>query len=481
MNPRRIPGRLAGLTLLFVCLWGQDVGSAASFPSLVNVRKHLVLDTRLIAQTNDVRLVLGRVEKDPHNPLFPADRPWENSLNNLYPNIAYDQDQGLFKLWYKDMLCDQGVINKMMPPRIIVSVGWFLLYATSRDGLVWQKPDIGLIGFDGSKQNNVVARDTANTGVFLDRHDPDPGRRFKMVHDEGRGQLRVRFSADGIRWSDAIAPTIVGGVGDTHNNAFYDERTGKYVLITRLFQGERKVARSESRNFTNWTDAQLILESLPSEKGRRQTYCMPSFAYANVYLGFLMLINTGSNTNVDCELTWSPDTVQWHRVNPGAHFIPHGPPGSHDGGCIYAQAGPPILKDGRLMIFYGGSTHLHIGRKRHCLPCLAWLRPDGFAAYEPAEAGRTGTVTTQPMLCSGEPLRVSADARGGAIRVAVLDEEGFELERCQPVTENATDLEVQWKGGKSLSSLQGKTVRLRFELDAARLYAFSGLELPAGR
>jgi hypothetical protein len=477
----RHPGREAGtrLAAIFVafllCL--ARTTPAAGF-GLFNPTKHLVLDTRVVAETNLLRLVLGPLEKDPHNPLFQANKPWENALNNLYPNVIYDPEQHLFKLWYKDMLADQEVIQKMVPPRIIAHAGWFLLYATSRYGTVWAKPDLGLIPFDGSTHNNIVARDTANTGVFKDPYDPDPARRYKMVHDEGRGNLRVRFSADGVHWGEAVAPRIEGGVGDTHNNAFYDLRTGKYVLITRLFQGERKVARSESRDFLEWAPPQVVLESLPEEKGHRQTYCMPAFPYANVYLGYLMLINTPGDSTVDCELTWSPDSVRWFRVNPGTPFIPHGPDASYDCGCIYASAGAPIPSNGNLLIYYGGSTARHIGTKRHCLPCLARLRMDGFAGYEPADSATKGTLITRPMLCTGEPLRVSADAWGGAIRVSVLDELGFELDRCAPVRKNVTDREVEWKGNRRFSALRGKFVRLKFELAGARLYAFSGMTLP---
>ena len=463
--------------ILGLALTGFCQPLLAAGPGLVNFTKHLVLDSRVIAQTNHVRLVLGRVEKDPHNPLFHADKPWENALNNLYPNVAYDEDQRLFKLWYKDMLPDQDVVQKMMPPRIIAHVGWFLLYATSRDGIAWNKPDVGLIGFDGTKHNNIVARDTANMGVFKDLYDPDPARRYKMVHDEGRGNLRVRFSADGLHWGDALTPKIAGAVGDTHNNAFFDPHTGKYVLITRLSQGERKVARSESKDFLNWTPAEVVLESLAGEKGHRQTYCMPSFPYANIYLGYVMMINTPGDSTVDCELTWSPDSVKWYRVNPSTPFIPRGPEGSYDSGCIYAPAGSAIARNGQLLIFYGGSKAKHIGTKRHCLPCLARLRLDGFAAFEPDVPGVKGLVVTQPMRCTGEPLRISADPNGGAIRVAVLNQPGFELDHCVPDTKDVTDGEVKWKGASRFSSLKGKTVSLRFELDSARLYAFSGLEL----
>ncbi|MCX6910996.1 MAG: hypothetical protein NTY01_23545, partial [Verrucomicrobia bacterium] len=116
---------------------------------LRNPIKHLLLDSRVVAETSNARLVLGSVAKDAHNPLFRADKPWENALNNLYPNVAYDEKERCFKLWYKCVLADSNVIAKMMPPRTINNVGWFLCYATSKDGIVWEKPELGLHGFDG--------------------------------------------------------------------------------------------------------------------------------------------------------------------------------------------------------------------------------------------------------------------------------------------------------------------------------------------
>jgi len=56
--------------------------------------------------------VPGTVVKDPHNPLFQADKPWENALNNLYPNVTYDREEKRFKLWYKCVLADPEVIAR---------------------------------------------------------------------------------------------------------------------------------------------------------------------------------------------------------------------------------------------------------------------------------------------------------------------------------------------------------------------------------
>lgn len=441
-----------------------------------NPRKHLVLDKRLIAQAEGVRLVPGRVDKDPHNPLFQADKPWENALNNLYPNVIYDAEEKVFKLWYKCVLSDKDAIAKLMPPATVHDVGWLLLYATSKDGVTWQKPELGLIGFDGSTRNNAVCRDCPNVGVFKDLHDRDPARRYKMIYDVGRGNMRVRFSADGLRWSEPITPKGLGPTGDTHNNAFWDESLGKYVLMTRLYLGERLVARSQSGDFLDWESPALVLRSTPEEGKSHQTYCMPAFPYASGYVGFVMMYHAGTDRTVDCELCWSPDSVRWERVFPGKAFVPRGPAGSYDAGCIYAQAGTLVVQDGRILLFYGGSTVVHRGWKRHCLPCLARLRIDGFAAYEPAQAERPGTLVTQPMVASGEPLRVTADAAGGALRVEVLDAPGYTLADCQPLTADATDAAVQWKAGKDFSALKGKSVRLKIELTRAKLYAVSGLQ-----
>lgn len=442
-------------------------------------RKLLVLDPRVVEKAEGLRLVPGAVEKDPHNPLLPADQPWENALNNLYPNIVYDQAEGLFKLWYKCVLFDKDVIARMTPPRTVHDVGWFLCYATSRDGVVWKKPQLDVVRFAGVDRNNIVARDVANVGVFKDDHDPDAKRRFKMIYDIGPGNMRVRFSADGLHWSDEIIPEGLGKVGDTHNNAFWDPRLGKYVLITRKFLGERLVYRSESTDFLKWREPTLALRSTAEEGKNVQAYCMPAFPYAQGYLGWAMMYNVKAGRTVDCELVWSPDSVQWRRVFPGKPFLPRGPRGTYDSACIYAQAGPPILQGGRLLVFYGGSAAPHAGWKRHCFLSLARLRVDGFACYEPEKEGQPGVLTTRPLRCTGEDLRLNVDARSGSVWVALLDRSGKCLMEGEPLTGDLTDGLVRWKNNGKLAGFKGQTVQLRIELHGARFYALRGLELPA--
>jgi len=439
--------------------------------------KLLVLDRRVVDSTGNARLVHGKVVKEAANPLFQADKPWENSMNNLYPNLLWDEEEGIFKLWYKCVLADADVIAKMDGPSTVHDVGWYLLYATSRDGIVWDKPQLGLFAHDGDRNTNIVARDTPNVGVFKDTHDPDPARRYKMVYDTGLGQLKARFSPDGIHWGEPVAMQGFGPRnGDTHNNAFWDERSGKYLWFTKLYLGERLVARAESSDFLNWKNNGLVLRSDLDEGRSRQTYCLPVFRYGSIYLGYAMLYDLGNGRTVDCELAWSPDGLHWERILPGVPLIPRGPKGSYDSECIYAMAGPPVAQGGELMIFYGGDDFPHTGWKRHCLPCLARLPLDHFAGYEPVDPDKPAKVVTRSLRLSGEGLRITAAAEGGAVKAFALDEAGVVVAESAPLSGDLHEATLVWtSGGDRMKA--GSEWRFRFELERATLFAFDGVTL----
>lgn len=440
-------------------------------------RKHLAFDPRLIHTAQNARVMQGTPVKAAENPLFQADKPWENALNNLYPNVLWDQDAKVFKLWYKCVLADKDAIARMDGPSTVHDVGWYLLYATSKDGLRWEKPALGLHRFGGDSATNIVARDTPNVGVFKDAHDPDAARRYKMVYDVGLGKPRVRFSADGVHWSDAIEARGFGPQnGDTHNNAFWDPAGGRYLWFTKLYLGERTMARFESQDFIHWHNDGMVLRSTIDEGKTSQTYCMTPFRYGSVWLAYVMIYHAGGDRSVDCELAWSPDLLHWERLAPGTPFLPRGAKGSYDSECLYAMAGPPVIQDGQLLLFYGGSDFPHTGWKRHCLPCLARVPVDQFAGYAPQDMTRPATLFTRQIVVTDEPLRISASAGGGSIRIAAIDEIAVGIDEAEPITGDVTDQPLKWKHD-GLSHHAGKRIHLQIELDHATLWAVNGVEL----
>jgi arylsulfatase A len=72
--------------------------------------RYLLLDPGIVKATENVSLELGEVIKDSGNPLFGeeywADPPkkWEARFDNLYPNVIFDDEDKLFKIWYKSFV-----------------------------------------------------------------------------------------------------------------------------------------------------------------------------------------------------------------------------------------------------------------------------------------------------------------------------------------------------------------------------------------
>jgi len=320
-----------------------------------------------------------------------------------------------------------------------------------------------LIDFQGSGHNNLVMRNVHGVGIRRDWHDPDPAKRYKAFDRRG-----VATSPDGLRWSEVHPCPEIEAAGDTHNNAFWDERSGRYVGITRLWDGsQRIVGRTESADFRHWTKAVEVLRALPEET-ERQIYALLAFPYAGLYLGLIMLINQCDDT-VDCELVWSADTVQWNRVCAGSPLVPRGEPGGFDCGCLYAAADPISWKDG-VRLYYGGSDGPHGGWRAGGFG-MATLPCDGFARLEPMDARRSGTLVTAPVQWAGSELRINADATAGQVRVSVLNAPDLSIAERLPMTGDVVDGCVTWRAANT-ASLRGQTVQLRFELDQARLYTF---------
>lgn len=437
-------------------------------------RGYLMLDQRNVDKTENAVLRVCRAEKDPRNPLFKEDKPWEVRYDNLYPNLRKDRKR-FYQCWYSPFIRDEAVHNTPRSERARIpyrprnrEMG--LCYAESRDGIAWTKPDLGLIEFEGSRSNNLVLRGPHGSGVYFDPHETDPARRYKLFYEEHG--ICGAFSADGKRWNGAVKFTGIDAVGDTHNNAIWVTSLNKYIGITRLWDRpvkQRLLARTESPDFINWTKAVEIMRADPRSPDM-QTYSMPIFEYEGVFLGLVTIFHVPTDS-VQTELAWSPDTVHWERIDQGSPVIGRGPAGSVDSGCVYAAA--PVMEEKEIRIYYGGSNGPHTGW-RDGFFCLARLRPGRFAGFEPGSPGSAATVVTKPVKVTSADLRANVDAHGGQFRVAVLENDAnsdLSLDRSEPLRADVLDGACRWKN-RNLRSLIGKDVQFLFELRDAHVYGF---------
>jgi hypothetical protein len=438
--------------------------------------RYLLLDDRIIAETDNAELALGAVKKHPSNPLFVEDKPWEMRFDNLYGNVIYDEDEKLFKCWYSPFTQDRsakGMSFEERQTKYHPGPGrtMSICYAASKDGLTWDKPSLGLVDYKGSKANNIVSMGPHGAGVFKDLRDPDPKRRYKLVMQG----VKTSVSADGIRWTTPVAQEEIGGHGDTHNNALWAPTLNKYVLITRAWKrmeadgGKKKrariVSRSESTDFNTWSEATHVIE--PSSYPF-QPYSMPTFYHGGVYLGIIAVHHQRPTDRVWPELAWSADTKEWHRICEGTPLIPLAEKKlAYDYGCIYTCANPIIGKDG-IRIYYGASDYLHYGWRNGSL-ALATLRPDGFAGYEQKSADRSASITTTDIAANGRPIKITADINaGGSLKASIVDAAGKVVATAKPVARTVTDAPLDF-GNNTLP----ETVRLKLEFTGAKVYSFA--------
>ena len=457
--------------------------------------RYLLLDSRIVKSSKNARLVPGTVSKDPANPLFGADRPWEPRFDNMYPNVLWDEQERIYKCWYCPFIVDERTSKTVPEKRRPEATDYMaarpagreeaILYATSRDGVEWVKPELGIVEFEGSSRNNIVVRGPSGAGVYKDLRDPDPARRYKAFYASQVGYLQLmRFSRDGIRWGPEVPCPEIEIQSDCHANMIWSQSLGKYVGIVRHYDripvvGNRKIARTESVDGVKWTKSTLALAGTPE----KQAHDMVIFEDGGVFLGLLGVMNFPSmksrnGVRQHIELAWSPDSVRWFRIAEGMPLVGNTPGKDpnygtmpYDWGALFPSA--PVFREDRIEIYYGASDWYFFDWRKSCL-ARAILRKDGWAGYEPVDANQPMEVRTREFAWSGGDLRCCADLReGGKVRVTLIDSSGKQLHSgtLRGKSGELTDEPVAW--GKDLHDLKGRKVSLVFRARAAKLYSFS--------
>jgi hypothetical protein len=483
-------GMVGRLAVVAAIAWAMSMSSFVQADNVDMERdRYLLLDSRIIEDTENVMLTVGTVQKDENNPLFKEDKPWEPRFDNPYCSVIFDEEEKIFKCWYSIFIKSGGEGD--FPGEGLASdkrawVKWTegerdfgVCYATSKDGIHWEKPELGLIEFNGSKKNNIVIEWNHGVTVIKDLHETDRQKRYKAIHPEEESSY-VWFSPDGIHWGERID---VGPMddGDTNNCVWWDPDLEKYVIITRHWGGattpgryggggHRQKSRSVSEDFLTWSKPEVVIDGLDL---RMQIHDMPVVRHAGVYIGMVGLFDIHASRQW-CELAWSPDSIEWHRIQPGVALIPNGPVmGDYDWGCIFAAV--PLIGKDKIRMYYGANDGRFMAW-RNGFFCLAWLRADGFAGYEQIAGGsnKTGSIRTKPVSVVADLLCISADvAPSGYVEVTALDEDNEKLAEGELITKTVTDARIQWKDGFSLEELKGKKIKLEFELRESKLYSFS--------
>ena len=465
--------------------------------------RELFLDDVMVASRSKVKSVLHQPTKYSRNPVIRHhQRPWQKFRAQLYGTVLYFPQEKIFRMWYLagSRFPDEAAITLDGGPRI--PNFQMLAYAESRDGFNWTLPDLGLVSFNGSRHNNLCrfARENAEgVAVVYDPLDRDPKRRYKAFYWEHSvrsphkipvavdiSAMSVSFSADGKSWTDHPGNPVIPQASDTGHQAMWDPFRRVFVAYGRFGAGGRRIARSQSTDFINWSPSQLVFAAdatdTKSRGGNPQFYGMGTTIYEGAYIGLPWLFWENSSNRLDVQLASSRDGIHWRRAGNRGTLIPNGKKGTWDGGCIFTAAQPLQVKDDTIFIYYSGLSldHEQARPSRRERPeygessiGVATLRRDGFVSLR---AGKeTGHVVTGSILWpAGRRLHLNVDAQNGQARVSVLGDDGKPLagfEQSRVVSGDHTDVLIEWPRAAGATP-KGKSVQLRFELTAADLYSY---------
>jgi hypothetical protein len=427
----------------------------------------LFLDDRLIDRADNLSRTVHQPEPFAKNPIVRCDKPWEFDCITLWGTVLWDEQDQLFKMWYQTW-------GNVQPPR----VSTFVCYATSKDGIEWEKPELGVVGFDGDAKTNIVLAPKRawldSPTVVKDLADPDPSKRYKLAWCEsGPNDPPAIFhatSSDGIHWdrfSDAVLQA-----GD-RNSLFHDAQRKKWVVITRMAGiADRTIAFAEGDEFGKYGPQRLIFRHDEKDPPESDLYSMPTFAYAGMRIGCIEVYDHRSRREIT-QLAWSYDGVNWQRDPERKPFMLWSNEPSFDWARRTPQNGAPIERDGKLWFYFGGRSTLKQSQDpRRIVGALglAFLRIDGFCSRDAGE--KEGVLTTKPLRFSGNSLHVNAHVKG-TLLVEALDASGQPIQGfvSEPVQGDNVDHAIHWKDGKKLAELS-QPIALRFKMSKAELYSF---------
>ncbi len=423
--------------------------------------------------------------------------PQEGSRVYLTGSVYQDEATGLLSMWYAGHPDLPGG-KKPKVEGLRTGKGNFVLYATSTDGIAWDRPNLGQFKFQKSKDNNIIY-DFHSPSVLFDPADPDPSRRYKMLGSI-TGAYYSATSPNGLHWTGPKQPIIKSSDNITLTK---DPLTGEYLAFVRMpakLRGypRRTVSLSRSRDFITWSKPELVFA--PDEQDdvwatapgqRTEVNNMAVIPHAAGLLGFPTIFRvtitdrnpaelghgqSPTDGTLDVQLITSSDGKKWQRTDKREPIIARGAAGSFDAGSIFGVSNTAVHVGDETWIYYTGMTTSHgapIPPKRIAIGRAEWRR-HGFVSLDASD--ETARIETKPLQLSTSNLIVNAAAAGGELRVALLESDGkpipgFTLDDSTPLTKDAVRASAQWRDQPAPPI--DRAVRVLIQLKKARLFSLS--------
>lgn len=491
---------------------------AASLFDETTCQTYFAFDRIAIPFMQNLRLEMRQPVKHPANPVLTRGKPGTPDAWGVQFYGSVIRENGKFRMWY--VAVDDHHDQVQAP-----SSRWRAAYAESDDGVEWTKPNLGLVEFDGNKNNNLIRTEPApfgfvNLKVLADPDETNPEYRYKISshvyfrHKTRLGTLAPFASPDGLNWKllteakpvrgelakeDLVLPAIhfepCGGLYKW--DGIYYVCGQNAMNASRPYHG-RVTRMYRSHDFVHWlptsnigfvrTTQHALLGAGRSLEGEQNHEGISVWNRRNVLLGIYGRWHGAKewkDITVDLGFVVSNDGLNFREPAHEWTFLKRGDDGSWDQGGLLQGQGFENVAD-RTLVYYG-TWDPRIKNAPRGGVGIATLPRDRFADLVVEESGKgTGDyqlpvvqsefVTAAMQLKSNTSYRffINADGLGAEafLKIEVLGKDekplpGFSGEEAAIIRQSGFQTPIAWEGTKELRSRM-EPIRLRVSFEGKR-------------
>ncbi|CAK7031083.1 MAG: hypothetical protein PETM_01282 [Petrimonas sp.] len=491
----------------------DDLTQISVNPITVSSDLQLFIDNFIISELKggtDLRL---------HHPtakeiVLENNNPWEGSGSGFY---SVFQDGNLYRMYY-------SAWNFIIEHEGVSDTPYYLCYAESDDGIHWRKPNLNLVEFQGSKNNNIVMSsgklgdvypDLGHHAVFKDNNpNVAPDAVYKaFIRDwsieSGMKGLLAFKSSDGFHWelmSDKVV--ITNGAFDSQNLAFWDQVRGEYRAYWRYMEEGpiRSIRTATSKDYIHWENEKDLKYFDAPQEQLYVNVIKPYYRAPYMFIGFpIRYVERGWSKSMEklpnpadrlfrslkesrfgtaiteSLLMVSRDGHNFKRwqeafLRPGIERTGSWSYGDQYMAWSMVETKSQMEGAPNEISFYAVEGNWGTIKKDMNVLRRYTLRLDGFVSASAPMSG--GELITKPLIFDGDKLLLNfSTSAAGEVKVELQDINGkpisgFTLDDCESTFGDTTERIVYWKNGADVSKLKGKSIRIRFFMKDADIYSF---------
>lgn len=289
---------------------------------------------------------------------------------------------------------------------------------------------------------------------------------------------------EGVEWSRGPEP-IVG--------VFYNKKKECYTITMRPDWGVRKVGYVDTKDWRTFSSYEICLQTDPIDSPLTEIYGMPAIEYNGYYIGFPILyrgfkddlITKFMGGTIESELAYSFDGHHWQR-SVREPFITgldeqHERVFGHKNNMLWIS--DFLETDDGILIYCSATKNEHgvaFSAKGDGKICVMHIKNDRFISLN---ADNEGVVATRENLWTSGEVHVNLCAEKATLAVyescgndyygGAHPIDGYAHEDCLPFSGDSTDWIPQFKNGKKLEELKGKTLILEIKIQNGDIYSLT--------